>query len=176
MRLLRQSIVQRVLSLSLLAGLGLWLAAPATGAARPAVSAPLDAPPTVEAALVQALASAQEARTPEAFVAAFAAALGADPDLARFIEHHSLAGPGGSDALLAVLYGHLLRAFGHERGIAAAPAPPVATSSGAAPGSSAELCRDEAPASARSVSAAVAALPRVVVPLAALSAAQPLGP
>lgn len=171
MRLLRQSIVQRVLGLALLVGFGLWLVAPATGAARSAlVPSSFGAPPTVEAAFEQALASAQKARTPEAFVATFADALGADPDLAQFLDEQ-----GGTDALLAVLYGHLLRAFGHERGIMAAPASPVAAPTGASP-VAASLYRLGGAVTVAQVASSVSATDDIVVPLAVLSAAQPLGP
>ncbi len=172
MRLLRHSIVQRVFSVGLLVGLGLWLVAPATGAAQPtAIPASLGAPPTVEAAFEQALAAADGARTPEAFIAAFTEALDADPDLARFLEEQ-----GGADALLPILYGHLLRAFGHERGVEAAPAPPVAAPIGAAPGPAAQLLRTDADASVQASLIQASARHEVIVPLAVLSAAQPLGP
>ncbi len=168
MRLLRHPIVQRVFSLVLLGGLGLWLAAPAAGTARPGPAVPLDAPPTVEAAFEQALAAAHG--TPEAFVAAFAEALGADPDLAPFVEAH-----GGTEALLAVLYGQLLRAFGHERGVEAAPAPPVAAPTGASP-VAARLHQAAAEAVIRPALLQPPTPGRAVVSLAVLSSAQPLGP
>lgn len=172
MRFIRHSIVQRVFSVSLLLGLGLWLVAPATGAARPMpTSVSLGAPPTLEDAFEQALAAADGARTPEAFVAAFAEALAAEPDLARFLEEQ-----GGTDALLAILYGHLLRAFGQDRGVVAAPAPPVAAPAGAAPGPSARQLRTDADAPIQAALTSALTSRFVIVPLAVLSAAQPLGP
>ncbi len=165
MRLLRHYVAQRLVSFALLGGLGLWLVAPATGAARPVG---FDAPPHVEAAFEQALAAADG--TPEAFVAAFAEALGADPNLAPLLDEH-----GGTEALLAVLYGQLLRAFGHERGVEAAPAPPVAAPSGASP-SAAWTHRASAAVLTPATLTPRLAPGRLAVPLAVLSSAQPLGP
>ncbi|MEM1041470.1 MAG: hypothetical protein AAGI91_02470 [Bacteroidota bacterium] len=170
MRFLRHSAIQRVLSAGLLLGLGLWLVAPATGAARP-VAAPPGAPPTVEAAFEQALAAAADARTPEAFVAAFAEALSAEPDLAQFLDQR-----GGAELLLSILYGHLLQAFGHDRGVVAAPAPPVAAPAGGTSSLAAKLLHAQALAPRPVAIAPASSCPDTVVPLAVLSAAQPLGP
>ncbi len=181
MRFLRHSAVQRFFSVGLLLSLGLWLAAPAAGADAGRVLASqaewlgTEAPAPVEAAFEEALVVAAEhgVQTPEAFAAAFADALAARPDpaLAQFLGTHD-----GADALLAVLYGQLLRAFSHHTGLEAAPASPVAApAGGSSPGPLARLATTGA-----SVSLAAApvrpAHDAPVVSLAERSAAQPLGP
>ncbi len=182
MRFFRHTAVQRLFSVGLLLSLGLWLAAPAAGAdAGRALAAQAEwlgaqAPPTVEAAFEEALATAAShgARTPEAFVAAFADALAARPDpaLAHFLDTHA-----GADALLSVLYGQLLRAFSHRTGLVASPAPPLASpAGGASTGPLARPSRVETNASLRATAPVRPVHDRPVISLAERSAAQPLGP
>jgi hypothetical protein len=178
MRLLRHAAIQRLFSAGLLLSLGLWLAAPAVGAAAPRS---LDAewpgphvPSTVEAAFEHALAEAASAgaRTPEAFVAAFADALDAhaDPALAQFLEEHA------PDAFLSVLYGQWVRAFNHHNGLEAAPAPPVAAPAGAPLSAAAPRDGPTASAAVYAASSLCSTAAQAPVPLAELSSAQPLGP
>jgi hypothetical protein len=178
MRFLRHAAVQRLFSAGLLLSLALWLAAPAVGATAPRT---LDAewpgpevPSTVETAFEQVLADAASvgARTPEAFVAAFAEALDAqaDPALAQFLKEHA------PDAFLSVLYGQWVRAFSHHNGLEAAPAPPVAATAGAALTAAAPRDGPAATAPVYAAASLLATTAQGPVPLAELSSAQPLGP
>ncbi|MDX1530241.1 MAG: hypothetical protein R3362_01815 [Rhodothermales bacterium] len=172
MRPLRHTVVQRLFGTVLVLSLVLGLAAPATAAQR---AGALDAkvPAGMAAAFEAALADAVSApQGPEAFAAALEAALAAQPDgdaLVRFLEE-------GDSALLTLLYGQLLRALTPQNGLAAAPAP-APPSTTAAP-----LAPSPAPVAASVADGGwgdVRIHPverRVIVPLAALSAAQPLGP
>lgn len=178
MRLLRHAAVQRLFSAGLLMSLGLWMTAPAVGSMPPR-TVPAEwpgpsVPSTVEAAFEQALAEAASvgARTPEAFVAAFADALDAqaDPALAQFLKDHA------PDTFLSLLYGQWVRAFNQHRGLEAAPAPPIAAPAGAS--LSAAAPRD-GPAAAAPVYADASlrsTATQAPTPLAVLSSAQPLGP
>ena len=172
MHFLRRSAVQRVFSLSLLLGVTLWLAVPATGASQrtlAAQAAGLGVPAGLRAAFETALA---EARTPDAFVEAVAAALAARPGgeaLADLLDAEP-------DALLALLYGHLIQALGHPEGPLAVPGTVGSAAAGPAPLGAAT----PAPAPARPlVVRAAQALGTVVlgvVPVGLLTSAQPLGP
>lgn len=178
MRFLRHAAVQRLFSAGLLLSLTVWLAAPVTGATAPRAFAAdwlgAGVPPTVEAAFEQTLAEAasQGARTPEAFVAAFADALAAqaDPGLARFLEAHA------PDALLSVLYGQWMRAFSHQRGLEAAPAPPVAAPAGTSVGPLAVWDRTRESVRADAAAQAHPVAEPALRPVHILSSAQPLGP
>lgn len=178
MRFLRHAAVQRFFSAGLLLSLALWLTAPAVGATAPRT---LDAewpgpevPTTVETAFEQAFTEAATAgaRTPEAFVAAFADALDAqaDPALAQFLKEHA------PDAWLGMLYGQWIRAFSHHNGLEAAPAPPIAAPAGASLSAAAYQERAAATASVVVTTPLPSTADRPLVPLAELSAAQPLGP
>lgn len=178
MRFLRHAAVQRLFSAGLLLSLALWLTAPAVGATAPrtldAEWPGLEVPATVEAAFEQAFTEAATAgaRTPEAFVTAFADALDAqaDPALARFLKEHA------PDAWLGMLYGQWVRAFSHHNGLEAAPAPPIAAPAGASLGA---FAYQDCPATTAPVIAATSLLStatQLPVPLAELSSAQPLGP
>jgi hypothetical protein len=179
MRSFRHLAVQRFLSAGLLLSLVAWLAAPVTGASAQQTFAAeaewLDtAPATVEAAFEQALteAAAQGARTPEAFVAAFADVLAAqaDPELARFLQTHP------PDALQTVLYGQWMRAFSHHRGLEAAPGPPVAAPAGTALGACARWEQTDEGVRAYAATPRPSIAERALCPLDELSSAQPLGP
>lgn len=179
MRFLRHTAVQRFFSAGLLLSLMAWLAAPALGATTPPTLAGsaewLDAAPaSVEAAFEQALgeAAAQGARTPEAFVAAFADVLDAqaDPELARFLDTHP------PEALLTVLYGQWMRAFSHHRGLEAAPAPPFAVPAGTALSACTRWDRSGVVTQRSTVSLLPATAERAIRPFDVLSSAQPLGP
>ena len=178
MRFLRHAAVQRLFSAGLLLSLTVWLAAPVLGATAPrAFEADwlgAEVPPTVEAAFEQALteAASRGARTPEAFVAAFADVLAAqaDPELAQFLEGHA------PDALLTVLYGQWMRAFSHHRGLEAAPSSPAAPPAGTALGSLGYQDRPEEAPRAWTVVPLPAQADQAFRPLAVLSSAQPLGP
>lgn len=178
MRFLRHVAVQRLFSAGLLLSLALWLAAPAVGATAPRT---LDAewpgpevPATVEAAFEQALTEAAStgARTPGAFVTAFADALDAqaDPALAQFLKEHT------PDAWLGMLYGQWVRAFSHHSGLEAAPAPPIAAPAGASLSAAAPRDGPTATAPIHPTTSLLATTTQFPVPLAELSSAQPLGP
>ena len=180
MRFLRHSAVQRVFSLGLLLSLGLWLSAPVAGAdAGRALASQAKwlhlAPPPVEAAFAEALdvAASQGVRTPEAFTAAFAEALATqqDPVLARFLNSEV-----GADALLSVLYGHLLRAFSHHTGLEAAPSPPVASPSGSTPSASLAWALPADVQSSLEATSLGSGREAPACVLAERSSAQPLGP
>lgn len=171
MRALRHPLLQRFLSAGLLLSLTLWLAVPVTGATRTTIAAQaegLGLPPEVEAALREALAAT---RTAGDFTEALAATLSARPDgeaLAEAIEAEPT-------ALLALLYGHLFQAFGHPDGPLAVPAVTAGATAGSTPVAAAVLPlvdRSDVAHGARVVTTP----PRVVLPVALLTAAQPLGP
>lgn len=171
MRVLRDTLFQRVLSAGLLFSLTLWLAVPVTAASRTTLAAQaegLGLPPDAEEALAEALAAT---RTADDFADALAATLAAHPDGGVLAERLA-AEPG---VLLALLYGHLFQAFGHPEGPLAVPAGVAGTAAGSAPAAAAVLSfADRAAAEHATLGLAVA--DRVVRPVSLLTAAQPLGP
>lgn len=178
MRRLRHHIFQRVLALGLLGSLALGLAAPATGAAtqRALEAETARVPAAVAAAAAEALGqAAQTALGPAQFQQAFEAALAAQPDgeaLARFMNEH-----GAAEALLTLLYEHLLRALHPRNGLQAVPATPLATGTVGLTSPAAGGCAPSAVPDETYRGQLVRSDERqVVIPLAVLSAAQPLGP
>ncbi len=166
MRFLRRSAVQRFFSVGLLVSLTLWLAVPAV-ATQATLAEELGLPGGLESAVADALAGA---RTPEAFVEALAATLADTPSpaLARLLDTEP-------EALLALLYGHLFQAFGHHDGLQAVPVGATSGATGSAPTGKAVLVRSARQSSA-SYALLRAAVPRVLLPVALLTSAQPLGP
>lgn len=171
MRALRHLVFQRFLSVGLLFSLTLWLAVPATGAARTTLAAQtgdLGLPADVESALSEALAGT---RTAEDFAEALAATLAAQPDgddLADLVAEEP-------SVLLALLYGHLFQALGYPDGPRAVPTVAAGATVGSAPAAAAVVqTADRADASY--AAQRLATPDRVVRPVALLTAAQPLGP
>lgn len=175
----RHTLLYRLLAVCLLAGFGLWVAAP-LAVAHPhtaaAQMARVHAVGPVEAAVAEALSVAAGAPDePGAFHSALLAALEAHPEgqaLAAYI-----ASSDSPDALFDLLLGQLLRSkslpLPHMAAATTGSTAPVGASGdrGLLAGTKDFVQGPAALAAARALGAEV-----VVVPLAVLSAAQPLGP
>lgn len=168
MSFLRHAVVQRTLSVGLLLSLGLWLAAPAY-ASPTGLAEDLGMSLGFDADLDEALAGAT---TPEAFVEALAARIleGTDDDALRDVLVHD------PDVLLALLYGHLLQALSHHDALRAVPTVSAAASAASPPVGAALDTQSGEGAERLLVVPASGATDRAVLPVALLTAAQPLGP
>src|SRR5690606_8799368 len=170
-RRLRHRALQRALCAGLAASLLLAVALPAAGApARRTVVVQLGADGVALPAAALEVALAEAVRAPTGLLDAFAAALAAQPggaDLARFLEAHPT-----PEALLVVLYDHLLRVQSPLGDLQAAPGSVITVPSAPPAAALKALFATAAPAPAQD-GAVEGQAPgeRVVIPLAVRSSA-----